>query len=52
LAPGARRGGDPAAAGTAARLGALGAQVMLEQDGVVVASAPGRPVQMGGGRLG
>jgi uncharacterized protein YbaR (Trm112 family) len=52
LAPGARLVVDPADAETAARLRALGAQMMLEQEGVVVASAPGRPVQLGAPRRG
>ena len=52
LAPGARLLGDPADAGTAARLRALGAQLLLEQEGVVVAAAPGRPVQLGAPRRG
>ena len=52
LAPGARLLVDPADAGTAARLRALGAQLLLEQEGVVVAAAPGRPVQLGAPRRG
>jgi uncharacterized protein YbaR (Trm112 family) len=52
LAPGARLVVDPAAAETGGRLRALGAQVLLEQEGVVVASAPGRPVQLGARRPG
>jgi uncharacterized protein YbaR (Trm112 family) len=52
LAPGARLLVDPADAETAARLRALGAQVMLEQEAVVVAAAPGRPVQLGASRRG
>lgn len=52
LAPGARLLVDPADAETAARLRALGAQVMLEQESVVVAAAPGRPVQLGAPRRG
>jgi uncharacterized protein YbaR (Trm112 family) len=52
LAPGARLLVDPAGAETAARLRGLGAQVMLEQEGVVVAAAPGRPVQLGASRRG
>jgi uncharacterized protein YbaR (Trm112 family) len=52
LAPGARLLVDPADAETAARLRGLGAQVMLEQEGVVVAAAPGRPVQLGARRPG
>lgn len=46
LAPGARLVVDPAPAGTADALGALGAEVVLDQDGVVVARAPGRPVPL------
>ncbi len=46
LAPGARLVVDPADAGTAERLRALGAEVLLEQEGVVVARAPGRPVEL------
>jgi uncharacterized protein YbaR (Trm112 family) len=45
LAAGARLVVDPAPAGTAERLGALGAQVLLEQEETVVARAPGRPVE-------
>jgi len=52
LAPGARLLVDPADAESAARLRGLGAQVMLEQEGVVVAAAPGRPVQLGASRRG
>ncbi|HEY0024165.1 MAG TPA: hypothetical protein VGB24_14715 [Longimicrobium sp.] len=52
LAPGARLLVDPADAETAARLRGLGAQVMLEQEDVVVAAAPGRPVQLGPSRRG
>ncbi|HEX8317164.1 hypothetical protein [Longimicrobium sp.] len=52
LAPGARLLVDPADAETGARLRGLGAQVMLEQEGVVVAAAPGRPVQLGASRRG
>lgn len=47
LAPGARLVVDPAEAGTAERLRTLGARVLLEQEGVVVATAPARPVRMG-----
>jgi len=46
LAPGARLVVDPAPAGTGERLRALGAEVLLEQDDVVVARAPGRPVAL------
>jgi uncharacterized protein YbaR (Trm112 family) len=46
LAAGARLVVDPAPAGTAERLGALGAEVLLEQEGTVVARAPGRPVEL------
>jgi uncharacterized protein YbaR (Trm112 family) len=52
LAPGARLVVDPADAETAARLRVLGAQLLLEQEGVVVAAAPGRPVQLGAPRPG
>jgi uncharacterized protein YbaR (Trm112 family) len=52
LAPGARLVVDPADDETAARLRSLGAQVLLEQEGVVVAAAPGRPVQLGTRRPG
>lgn len=52
LTPGARLLVDPADAETGARLRALGAQVMLVQEGVVVAAAPGRPVQPGASRRG
>lgn len=47
LAPGARLVVDPAPADTAQRLRALGAEVLLEEAGVVVARAPGRPVALG-----
>jgi uncharacterized protein YbaR (Trm112 family) len=47
LAPGARLVVEHAALGTAAALQALGAQVMLDQEGVVVARAVGTPVQLG-----
>lgn len=46
LAPGARLVVDPADAQAAERLRALGAEVLLEQEGVVVARAPGRPVEL------
>jgi uncharacterized protein YbaR (Trm112 family) len=46
LAPGTRLVVDPAPEGTAARLAALGARVMLEEAGVAVAAVPGRPVEM------
>jgi hypothetical protein len=46
LAPGARLVVDPAPAETAERLRGLGAEVLLEEDGVVVARAPGRPVEL------
>ncbi|HEX2210321.1 MAG TPA: hypothetical protein VHG93_21770 [Longimicrobium sp.] len=46
LAPGARLVVDPADAETAERLRGLGAEVLLEQEGVVVARAPGRPVAL------
>lgn len=46
LAPGARLVVDPAPAGTADRLRGLGAEVLLDEDGVVVARAPGRPVEL------
>jgi uncharacterized protein YbaR (Trm112 family) len=41
LVPGARLVVDPAPAGTADALRGMGAAVLLEQDGVVVATAPG-----------
>jgi len=47
LAPGARLVVEGAAAGTAEALKELGAQVMLDQEGVVVARAVGTPVQLG-----
>ncbi|MBB4639651.1 Trm112 family protein [Longimicrobium terrae] len=47
LVPGARLVVDPAPAGTGERLRALGAEVLLEEAGVVVARAPGRPVALG-----
>lgn len=46
LAPGARLVVEPADAGTGAALRGLGANVMLEQEGVVVAGAVGRPVPL------
>lgn len=46
LAPGSRLVADPAPADAAVRLRGLGAEVLLEQDGVVVARAPGRPVEL------
>jgi uncharacterized protein YbaR (Trm112 family) len=46
LAPGARLVVDGADADTAERLRALGAEVLLEEEGVVVARAPGRPVEL------
>lgn len=46
LAPGARLVVDPAPAGTADALRALGAEVLLDEDGAVVARAPGRPVEL------
>jgi uncharacterized protein YbaR (Trm112 family) len=46
LSPGARLVVDPAPAGTADALRALGAEVLLDEDGVVVARAPGRPVEL------
>jgi uncharacterized protein YbaR (Trm112 family) len=46
LAAGARLVVDPADARTAERLQALGAEVLLAQEGVVVARAPGRPVAL------
>ncbi|HEU0302156.1 MAG TPA: Trm112 family protein [Longimicrobium sp.] len=46
LAPGARLLVEPAAADTAERLRALGAEVLLDQAGAVVARAPGRPVEL------
>jgi uncharacterized protein YbaR (Trm112 family) len=47
LVPGARLVVDPAPAETGERLRALGAEVLLEEAGVVVARAPGRPVALG-----
>lgn len=46
LAPGARLVADAAAPGTAQALRGLGAEVLLEEEGVVVARAPGRPVEL------
>jgi hypothetical protein len=46
LAPGARLVVDPAPADAAERLRGLGAEVLLDEDGVVVARAPGRPVEL------
>jgi hypothetical protein len=46
LQPGARLVVERAAAGTAEALAGLGAQVMLEQEGTVVARAMGDPVQL------
>lgn len=46
LAPGARLVVDPAPAGTGDALRALGAEVLLDGDGAVVARAPGRPVEL------
>jgi uncharacterized protein YbaR (Trm112 family) len=46
LAPGARLVVDPAPPGTGDRVRALGVEVLLEQEGVVVARAPGRPVEL------
>ena len=46
LAAGARLVVDGAAADTAERLRGLGAEVLLEEAGVVVARAPGRPVEL------
>jgi uncharacterized protein YbaR (Trm112 family) len=46
LAPGARLVVDPALPGTGDRVRALGVEVLLEQEGVVVARAPGRPVEL------
>lgn len=46
LAPGARLVVDPAPAGTAEALAGLGAEVVLDQQGVVVARAPGRPIPL------
>ncbi|HYJ79453.1 MAG TPA: Trm112 family protein [Longimicrobiaceae bacterium] len=46
LSPGSRLVVHPAPPGTAGRLAAGGAGVILDQDGVVVARAPGAPVQL------
>jgi uncharacterized protein YbaR (Trm112 family) len=46
LVPGARLVVEPAPAETAERLRALGAEVLLDQAGAVVARAPGRPVEL------
>lgn len=46
LAPAARLVVDPAPAGTAARLAAAGARLLLDEPGVAVAAAPGRPVEL------
>jgi uncharacterized protein YbaR (Trm112 family) len=46
LQPGARLVVERAAPGTAERLAAMGAQVMLDQEGTVVARAVGEPVQL------
>ena len=46
LAPGARLVVDPAPAGTADRVRALGVEVLLDQEQVVVARAAGRPVEL------
>ncbi len=46
LAPGARLVVDPAPAGTADALRGLGAEVLLDEEGAVVARAPGRPVEL------
>jgi uncharacterized protein YbaR (Trm112 family) len=46
LAPGARLVVDPAPQGTGDRVRALGVEVLLEQEEVVVARAPGRPVEL------
>jgi uncharacterized protein YbaR (Trm112 family) len=46
LVPGARLVVDPAPADAAERLRALGAEVLLADEGVVVARAPGRPVEL------
>ena len=37
---------DPALADAAERLWALGAEVLLAEEGVAVARAPGRPVEL------
>jgi uncharacterized protein YbaR (Trm112 family) len=46
LTPGARLVVDPASADTARALRGMGAEVLLEEEGVVVAQAPGRPVAL------
>ncbi|HSU13234.1 Trm112 family protein [Longimicrobium sp.] len=46
LQPGARLVVEQAAPGTAERLAAMGAQVMLDQEGTVVARAVGEPVRL------
>lgn len=46
LAPGARLVVDPAPPGTGDRIRELGVEVLLEQEGVVVARAAGRPVEL------
>jgi uncharacterized protein YbaR (Trm112 family) len=46
LAPGARLVVDPAPADAAERLRGLGAEVLLAEEGVVVARAPGRPLEL------
>ncbi|HEX6910163.1 MAG TPA: hypothetical protein VF142_07205 [Longimicrobium sp.] len=46
LAPGARLVVDPAPADAAGRLRGLGAEVLLDEEGVAVARAPGRPVEL------
>jgi uncharacterized protein YbaR (Trm112 family) len=46
LQPGARLVVENAAPGTAERIAALGAQVMLDQEGTIVARAVGEPVQL------
>jgi hypothetical protein len=46
LAPGGRLVIDGGPSGAAARLSAAGARVLLDEDGTVVAEAPGRPVPL------
>lgn len=46
LAPGARLVVDPAPADAAGRLRGLGAEVLLDEEDVAVARAPGRPVEL------
>jgi uncharacterized protein YbaR (Trm112 family) len=46
LAPGGRLVVDPAPEGTAPRLRAAGARLLLDDEGRVVAEAPGRPVEL------